>query len=102
MSINATLLAQVFTFALFIWFTTKLIWPRMLSALEARQKTVAEGLAAAERGRQELEAAAKRSNELMAETKQRVQEVIAQADRRAGGSPRPGSRRTRCGRQSSS
>ena len=83
MNINLTLVAQALTFAIFIWFTVKFVWPPLLRAMEARQKTIAEGLAAAERGRLDLEAAAKRSNEIMAEAKKQVQEIIVQADRRA-------------------
>jgi F-type H+-transporting ATPase subunit b len=83
MNINVTLVAQVITFAAFIWFTLKFVWPPLLRAIEARQKTIAEGLAAAERGRQDLDAAAKRSGEMVAQAKQQVQEIIAQAERRA-------------------
>ena len=83
MNINLTLIAQAITFAIFIWFTVKFVWPPLQRAMEARQKTIAEGLAAAERGRLDLQAAAKRSSEMMAEAKQQVQEIIAQADRRA-------------------
>ena len=83
MNINLTMIAQAITFAIFIWFTVKFVWPPLLRAMEARQKTIAEGLAAAERGRLDLEAAAKRSNEMIAEAKKQVQEVIAQGDRRA-------------------
>ena len=83
MNINLTLIAQAITFAIFIWFTAKFVWPPLQRAMEARQKTIAEGLAAAERGRLDLEAAAKRSGEMMAEAKQQVQEIIAQAERRA-------------------
>lgn len=83
MNINLTLVAQAITFAIFIWFTVKFVWPPLQRAMEARQKTIAEGLAAAERGRLDLQAAAKRANEMMAEAKQQVQEVIAQADRRS-------------------
>ena len=82
MNINVTLLAQAVTFAAFIWFCARFIWPPLTRAMEARQKTIAEGLAAAERGRLDLEAAAKRSNEMMAEARQQVQEIIAQAERR--------------------
>jgi F-type H+-transporting ATPase subunit b len=83
MNINLTLLSQAATFALFIWFTAKLVWPFLMRAIEARQKQVAEGLAAAERGKLDLEHAAKRSAEMMDETKLRVQELLAQAERRA-------------------
>ena len=49
MNINLTLIAQAVTFAAFIWFTAKLIWPHLARAIDARQKHIAEGLAAAER-----------------------------------------------------
>ena len=54
MNINMTLIAQAIAFAIFIWFTAHFIWPYMLRAIEERQKKIAEGLAAGERGRQEL------------------------------------------------
>jgi len=82
MSFNLTLFAQMLTFAAFILFTVKVVWPYLLRAIEERQKTIAEGLAAAERGRQDLEAAGKRSNEMLAVARQQAQEIIAQAERR--------------------
>jgi F-type H+-transporting ATPase subunit b len=54
---------QAVTFALFIWFTVKIVWPFMLRAIEARQKTIADGLAAAEEGKRSLEAASRTSDE---------------------------------------
>lgn len=83
MNFNLSLLAQALTFALFIWFTVKFIWPPLLRAMERRQKEVAEGLAAAERGRQDLEQASKRTAQLLHEAKQQAQDILAQADRRA-------------------
>ena len=59
MNINFTLIAQALTFAAFIWFTARFVWPPLMRAVEARQKQIAEGLAAGERGRQELELAGK-------------------------------------------
>lgn len=83
MNINLTLIAQAATFALFIWFTVKFVWPPLLRAMENRQKTIADGLAAADRGRQELELAGKRSAEVLREAKQQASEIVAQAERRA-------------------
>ena len=83
MNINLTLFAQAASFALFIWFTVKFVWPPMMRAIEQRQKTVAEGLSAAERGRQDLEQASKRAGDLVKEAKDQAQEIIAQAERRA-------------------
>ena len=45
MNLNLTLIAQAVSFALFIWFTVKFVWPFMLRAIETRQKTIADGLA---------------------------------------------------------
>ena len=51
MNLNLTLFTQAASFALFIWFTVKFIWPPLMRAIETRQKTIADGLAAAEEGR---------------------------------------------------
>jgi len=83
MNINLTLFAQAATFALFIWFTAKFVWPYLMRAVEARQKQIAEGLAAAERGRQDLEQAGVRTADMLREARQQAQEILAQADQRA-------------------
>jgi F-type H+-transporting ATPase subunit b len=83
MNINLTLFAQAASFALFIWFTAKFVWPHLARAIEARQKQIAEGLAAAERGRQDLEQAALRSADMLKEARAQAQAVLAQADERA-------------------
>ena len=48
MSINATLLAQMIVFAVFVWFTMKFVWPPIMQAMRDRQKRISEGLAAAD------------------------------------------------------
>lgn len=84
MNINLTLFAQAATFAVFIWFTAKFVWPHLSRAIDARQKHIAEGLAAAERGKQELEQAAVRSADLLREARQQAQDILALAEKRAG------------------
>lgn len=83
MNINFTLIAQAVSFAILIWFTVKFVWPPLLRAIETRQKTIADGLAAAQRGRQELEMAAKRSSEELQTAKEKASDIIAQAEKRA-------------------
>jgi F-type H+-transporting ATPase subunit b len=83
MNINLTLLAQAVSFAILIWFSVKLIWPPLLRAVETRQKTIADGLAAAQRGRQELELAAQKSGEELQAAKEKASDIIAQAEKRA-------------------
>jgi len=81
--INATLLGQAIWFAVFIWITMKYVWPPMKRAMEQRQKQIADGLAAAERGRQDLELAAKRADEVLREARTQAQEILSQAEKRA-------------------
>jgi F-type H+-transporting ATPase subunit b len=83
MNINLTLLAQAMSFAILIWFTVKFVWPPLLNAVETRQKQIADGLAAGERGRHELELAAKRASQEVHGAKEKASEIIAQAEKRA-------------------
>jgi F-type H+-transporting ATPase subunit b len=83
MNINLTLFAQAVSFAILIWFTVKFVWPPLLKAIETRQKTIADGLAAGERGKQELEAATQRSTAAVEEAKLKASSIIAQAEKRA-------------------
>ncbi len=83
MSFNLTLIAQAATFALFIWFTVKLVWPFMLRAIEQRQKTIADGLAAAEQGRKSLEQSSKQAGDEIAAARGRAADIVAQAEKRA-------------------
>lgn len=83
MNINATLLAQAIMFALFVWFCMRLVWPPIMNALADRQKRIADGLAAADRGKHELELAAKKSAQEIRAAKEKATEIIAQAEKRA-------------------
>jgi len=83
MSFNLTLLAQALTFALFIWFTVKVVWPFMLRAIEARQKTIADGLAAAEQGHKSLETSKRQAGETVEQARSRAAEILAQTEKRA-------------------
>ena len=83
MNINLTLFAQAVTFTAFIWFTVKFVWPFMLRAIETRQKTIADGLAAAEQGRRSLETSTRQADEEIKRARDRAAEIISQAEKRA-------------------
>jgi len=83
MNLNFSLIAEALTFAAFIWFTVKFVWPPMLRAIEARQKTVADGLAAAEQGRRSLELSTHQADEEIRKARDRATELLGQAERRA-------------------
>lgn len=83
MNINATLIGEAIWFGLFIWITMKFVWPPLKAALDERQKQIADGLAAAERGRQDLEQAAQRATVVLKEAREQAAEILNQAQRRA-------------------
>ncbi len=83
MNLNLTLIAQAISFTVFIWLTVKFIWPHMLRAIEARQKTIADGLAAAEQGRRSLETSTRQAEDAVTQARRRAAEILAQAEKRA-------------------
>lgn len=83
MNINLTLIGQSITFAIFVWFCYAYVWPPLVAALAERQKKIADGLAAAERGQHEQELAKKRAVEHLKEAKGQAHEIITQAQKRA-------------------
>jgi F-type H+-transporting ATPase subunit b len=83
MNLNFTLVAQAIVFAAFILFTVKFIWPHMLKAIETRQKTIADGLAAAEQGKRSLETSTKQADVAIKDARNRAAEIIGQAEKRA-------------------
>ncbi|NTW77698.1 MAG: F0F1 ATP synthase subunit B [Syntrophaceae bacterium] len=83
MSINATLIGQMITFALLVWFTMKYIWPPLFDSLEERKKKISEGLAAAERGQEEMQLAEKRARSVLKEAKEQSSEIVNLAHKRA-------------------
>lgn len=83
MNINATLIGQSIAFFLFVWFCMKFIWPPLTNALDERKKTIADGLAAAEKGKRELELGEKKALDTIKKAKQDAAEVIVLAEKRA-------------------
>lgn len=84
MDINLTLLGEMITFAVFIWFTMKFVWPPLMNAMTERQQKIADGLAAGEQGQRELELARIRIKEQLLEAKTEAATILEQANQRAG------------------
>ncbi len=84
MNINFTLVMQAVAFAAFIWFTARFVWPPLMRAIEARQKQIADGLAAGEQGRASLASAEKRIADLLIEARAKASEIVAQGERFRG------------------
>ncbi len=83
MNFNATLIGQSITFIIFVWFCMKYVWPPLMNALTERKGKIADGLAAAERGQNDLKLAQSKVSDNLKESKQQAQEIITQAQKRA-------------------
>ena len=84
MNINLTLIGQAISFAIFVWFCMKYIWPPLTSALEQRKKTISDGLSAAELGQQALEKAKVDVELQLSKAKTEAKNIIAMAEKRQG------------------
>ena len=83
MNMNATLIGQLFAFAVFVIFCMKYVWPPLIAAIEERQKTIADGLAASERAEKDLALAQKKATDQLRDAKQQAADIIEQAKKRA-------------------
>ena len=83
MNINLTLFGQMVTFAIFVWFCMKFVWPVIIGAMEERQQKIADGLDAADRAMRDLEAAKSDATDQMKEAKQEAAGIVDQANKRA-------------------
>jgi F-type H+-transporting ATPase subunit b len=82
-NINLTLFGQMVTFAIFVWFCMKFVWPVIIGAMEERQLKIADGLDAADRSMRDLEAAQDKVANQMKEAKQEASGIVDQAHKRA-------------------
>ena len=85
MNINLTLIIQMVVFGLLIWITMRWGWPPLMAIIEERQRKIAQGLAAADKGEHELAQAQERANEILREARERGGQIIEQAQHRANG-----------------
>ena len=83
MNINLTLIIQMIVFLLLVFFTMSFIWPHLMHAVAERQKKIAQGLAAADRGEQELQQARQGAEAILREARERAGQIIDQAQHRA-------------------
>ena len=83
MNINLTLIGQSITFIFFVMFVMKFVWPPLVAALEERKKTIADGLAAAEKGKHDGELAREKVLNTLKDAKAQAQDIINLAEKRA-------------------
>lgn len=84
MNLNVTLLVQAAVLIILGWGTMKFIWPPLIRAMEDRQKKIAAGLAAAERGQKELQESHGAAATIVTEARDKAAKLVDQASRRSG------------------
>jgi F-type H+-transporting ATPase subunit b len=83
MDLALTLVIQGVVFFVVAWAVMKFIWPTIMTAIETRQKKIAEGLAAASKSQKDLDEAQARSKELIREARDRAASIVEQANKRS-------------------
>ena len=83
MDIAVTLVIQGIAFFVVLWIVMHFGWPHIIGAIEQRQKKIAEGLAAANRGQKDLDEAKQRAQEIIREARDKAAQIVEQAGRRS-------------------
>ncbi len=83
MSITVTLIIQGLAFLAVAWIVMKFGWPLIIGAIEERQKRIADGLAAADKGQKDLAEATNRANDIIREARERARQIEDQAAKRS-------------------
>jgi len=82
-NINFTLIGQMLTFAIFVWFTMTYVWPALEAALKDRSKKISEGLSAAKEGHEILAQSKENASVEIQKAKKQAAEIIARANNKA-------------------
>lgn len=82
MNLNATLIGQTITFAIFVWFCVKFIWPPLINAIEERQKGIANALASAEEAKKAQADTKTLLEQEITQAKLQAQEIVELANKR--------------------
>ncbi len=83
MNFNLTMIGQMISFGIFIYLTMRFVWPPIVAAMEERQKTIADGLSAADRAGKDLELAQEKATQNLREAKNQAADIIEQAKKRS-------------------
>lgn len=78
----STLIGEIIAFTIFIWFVMKFVWPPLMNVIETRQKEIADGLAAAEQGKQALADADRQKSEVLSQARAQSGEMVADGEKR--------------------
>ena len=81
MNLNATIFFQMIVFFILGWVTMKFIWPPLIKAIDERRHKIADGLAAAEKGKADLAQAQARIGLMEASAKSELHTRITDAEK---------------------
>lgn len=84
MDINATLIGQIITFAIFVWFTDKFVLPMIKSSMDKRRQVILDGLEASKKGHEKLKQAEEEAENCFKSAKQECDNIISNANKQAG------------------
>lgn len=82
MNVNVTFIYEMIAFVVFVLFCMKYVWPPIIGAIETRQKTIADGLAASDRAAKDLALAQEKATAQLKEAKAQAAEIIEAAKKR--------------------
>jgi F-type H+-transporting ATPase subunit b len=82
-NINLTLVVQMLVFVVLIVFTMKFVWPLILTPMTERERKIADGLAAANRGQKELHEAHLHAKEILREAREKGAHMVDLAAKRS-------------------
>lgn len=82
MNVNVTFISEMIAFVVFVLFCMKFVWPPLIGAIEARQKTIADGLAASDRAAKDLAIAQEKATAQLKDAKAQAAEIIEAAKKR--------------------
>jgi len=80
-NLNATLFFQMIVFFILAWFTMKFVWPPLTKAMDDRRQKIADGLAAADKGKADLAQAQARISLIEASAKAESHARMTEAER---------------------
>lgn len=83
MNINWTIVGQMISFAIFVWFCMKYVWPPLMQAIEERQQKISDGLNAAEKAKADLAGAQQEAEAELTAAKAKAAQLIEQANKSA-------------------
>ncbi len=83
MNLNATLFFQMIVFFVLGWFTMKFVWPPLTKAMDDRRQKIADGLAAADKGKADLAQAQARISLIEASAKTENHTRMIEAEKQA-------------------